>query len=70
MTRKSNPQSNINLNLNLRGLSQSSTLRINESSNSMIREGKKIYELGLGQSPFPVPGEVVESLQRNAHQKD
>jgi aspartate aminotransferase len=45
MTRKSNQQSNINLNLNVRGLSQSSTLRINESSNLMIREGLNKNEI-------------------------
>ncbi|MBN2611639.1 MAG: pyridoxal phosphate-dependent aminotransferase [Bacteroidales bacterium] len=60
----------INLNLNVRGLSPSATLAINEQCNRLIKQGKKIYKLGLGQSPFPVPDEVVESLRRNAHQKD
>ena len=65
-----NNQNHMNLNLNVRGLSPSSTLAINEISNSLIDDGKTVYKLGLGQSPFPVPREVVEALRRNAHQKD
>jgi aspartate aminotransferase len=61
---------NVNLNLNVRGLAQSPTLAINERANAMIRGGKRIYKLGLGQSPFPVPRPVVETLKVNAHQKD
>jgi len=62
--------SNINLNLNVRGLSLSATLEINEKSNKMLKEGKNIYKFGLGQSPFPVPQVVVNELRNNAHQKD
>lgn len=60
----------INLNLNVRGLKTSATLAINEASNKLIKEGKKVYKFGLGQSPFPVPESVVKALQENAHQKD
>lgn len=60
----------VNLNLNVRGLSQSSTLAINEKSKRLISEGRKVYKFGLGQSPFPVPEPVVEALRQNAHQKD
>jgi len=60
----------INLNLNVRGLPLSATLAINELSNSLRKQGKKIYKLGLGQSPFPVPQSVVDELKNNAHQKD
>ncbi len=60
----------INLNLNVRGLAPSATLAINERSDALIKSGKKIYKLGLGQSPFPVPGPVVEALRENAFQKD
>ena len=49
----------VNLNLNVRGLPQSATLRINEISARLRAEGKHIYRLGLGQSPFPVPAPVV-----------
>lgn len=68
-TRKaSNPD--VVLNLNVRGLPQSATLAINEISNRLIKEGKEVFRLGLGQSPFPVPKSVVEALRTNAHQKD
>ena len=60
----------IHLNLNVRGLPVSATLGINEKSNCMLAEGKKIYKLGLGQSPFPVPEVIVNELKNNAHQKD
>jgi aspartate aminotransferase len=59
----------VNLNLNVRGLPPSATLQINEKCNILIAQGKTIYKLGLGQSPFPVPDSVVEALRKNAHQK-
>lgn len=60
----------VHLNLNVRGLPLSATLRINELSNNMLREGRRVYKLGLGQSPFPVPESVQEELRANAYQKD
>ncbi len=60
----------VNLNLNVRGLPQSATIAINEKSNELKRQGRTVYKLGLGQSPFPVPQSVVEELKKNAHQKD
>lgn len=68
MNRKNSPD--INLNLNVRGLSQSATLYINEKSNELLEQGKIVYKFGLGQSPFPVPQSVVEELKINAHQKN
>ena len=65
-----NNKMQINLNLNVRGIPQSSTLRINEQSEELKKQGKHIYKLGLGQSPFPVPEPVVEELRVNAYQKD
>jgi aspartate aminotransferase len=59
----------VNLNLNVRGLPISSTLRINETSQDLARQGRDVYRLGLGQSPFPVPQPVVTELRANAHQK-
>jgi len=59
----------VNINLNVRGLQQSSTIAINERSDRLRQEGRHIYKLGLGQSPFPVPRPVVEELRANAHQK-
>ena len=60
----------VNLNLNVRGLNPSATLAINEKSNKLIKEGKEVFKLGLGQSPFPVPQPVVEALQENAFRKE
>ncbi len=58
------------LNLNVRGLPVSATLGINEKSNRLIAGGRAVCKLGLGQSPFPVPEALVESLRENAAQKD
>ena len=56
MERKENTKKKkveVNLNLNVRGLSKSATLWINEASQQLQKEGKEIFRLGLGQSPFP-----------------
>ncbi|MCP5305732.1 MAG: aminotransferase class I/II-fold pyridoxal phosphate-dependent enzyme [Chromatiaceae bacterium] len=58
------------LNLNIRGMGPSATLAINERSHRLQAEGREVFRLGLGQSPFPVPDHVRDSLARNAHQKD
>ena len=52
-----------------RNTEPSSTLRINEISNKLLDEGKNVYKFGLGQSPFPVPEILIETLKKNAHQK-
>lgn len=54
----------------LTGLRPSATLVINEKSRELLQAGKKIFKLGFGQSPFPVPEVVTEALRQNAHQKD
>jgi len=59
----------VSLNLRVRGLSQSATLNINERSKQLESQGRTIYKLGLGQSPFPVPKPVVQALQAHAHEK-
>ncbi len=58
------------VNLNLRSLRASATVAINEHCNDLLAKGEKVYKLGLGQSPFPVPAPVVRALQENAFQKD
>ncbi len=58
------------LNPSLRGMGHSATVAINERSNRLRESGREVFKLGLGQSPFPVPGAVVASLQEHAHQKD
>lgn len=60
----------VSLNINVRGLGESPTLAINEKVKLLQQQGKKIYNFGLGQSPFPVPGPVVEALRLHAHEKD
>ncbi len=67
VTKRSLP---VHLNLNVRGLRQSATLAINEQSNLLREQGRTVYKLGLGQSPFPVAPPVVEALRANAFQKD
>lgn len=57
-------------NKNLEGLGVSPTLRINEKVRELTAQGKSVYNLGLGQSPFPVPDPVVEALKLYAPQKD
>jgi len=54
----------------LHGLGLSATLAVQERSDTLAREGRRIYRLGLGQSPFPVPESVVAALRQNAEKKD
>ena len=51
-------------------LKQSSTLVINEKCKKLISQGKKVYQFGFGQSPFPVPETIVTALKNNAHRKE
>ena len=53
----------------IKNLDLSATLKINEISENLEKEGKKIIKFGFGQSPFPVPDSIVEELKKNAHQK-
>ena len=52
----------------IKNLKPSSTLLINEKSNKLEKEGKKIFKFGFGQSPFKVPQDIVNELKGNAHQ--
>lgn len=58
------------LNPNVADLKESPTLRINQHCKELAAQGKHIYKLGLGQSPFPVPEPVVNALRLYAPQKD
>ena len=60
----------VSLNLNIRGLKPSATLRINEQCADLMQQGRTVYRLGFGQSPFPVPAPVVEALRLHAREKD
>ena len=55
---------------NILKLKESSTLVINEKSKELISKGKKVYQFGFGQSPFPVPEKIVKTLKDNAHRKE
>lgn len=57
------------INPKIRGMRQSATVAINEHSDALRRAGTKVFRLGLGQSPFPVPDSVVAALRANADQK-
>lgn len=58
------------LSYNLDGVETSSTIAIQERASKLRAEGRRVYKLGLGQSPFPVPGPMVESLRAHAGEKD
>ena len=45
-------------------LKESSTLVINEKSKELLLDGKKVFQFGFGQSPFPVPEKIVEALKK------
>ena len=55
---------------NILKLKQSSTLVINEKCKELLSQGRKVYQFGFGQSPFPVPEKIVEALRKNAHRKE
>lgn len=60
-------QLSVLVNLNVRALGGiSATLRIHQRSQELLQQGKTIYRFGLGQSPFPVPDEVVRALKQHA----
>jgi len=58
------------INANIHKVRTSATLEINEKSKFLEKQGKSIYKFGLGQSPFPVPKNIVKELKKNSHQKD
>ena len=58
------------LNPNVAGRGASATLAINERTRALAAQGRNVYRLGFGQSPFPVPSRVVEALKANAAAKD
>ena len=55
---------------NILKLKESATLAINEKSKKLIKNGKKIYRFGFGQSPFQIPEKIVETLKQNAYKKE
>ena len=55
---------------NILKLKQSSTLVINEKCKKLINQGKKVYQFGFGQSPFPVPEKIVTALKTMLTEKN
>ena len=55
---------------NILKLKESATLAINEKSKELIRNGKKVYRFGFGQSPFEIPEKIIKTLKENAHKKE
>ena len=55
---------------NIASLKPSSTLAINEKVKKILNTGKKVFNFGFGQSPFPIPEKIVSVLKDNAHKKD
>ncbi len=60
----------VSLNLNVRGMGQSATLAIKDKCRQLRRKDCRIYDFGLGQSPFPVPAPMVDALRLSAAEKD
>lgn len=58
------------LSPHVRDLRPSATVAINEHSNALLAEGRRVFKLGLGQSPFPVPEPVVAALREHAAEKE
>lgn len=58
------------LNPFVTGRRASATLAINERTRALAAQGRNVYRLGFGQSPFPVPGRVVAALRAHAAAKD
>ncbi|TVR77679.1 MAG: pyridoxal phosphate-dependent aminotransferase [Chitinophagaceae bacterium] len=58
------------VNPNISGLKESATLAINGLVKDKRLRGELVYNMGLGQSPFPVPDAVVNALRNFAPQKD
>ena len=53
----------------VRDMEISPTLEIHQLTRDLEKEGKTIYKLGFGQSPFPVPEIVIDSLRQHASQR-
>jgi aspartate aminotransferase len=60
----------VHINLNVRGMTPSATVAINERCDQLRRQGRRVYKLGLGQSPFPVPQVMQQALRDHAQEKD
>jgi aspartate/methionine/tyrosine aminotransferase len=53
----------------LRGLKASPTLSLNEQVREMWEAGRDVYQLGFGESRFPVHPKIAEALRANVQQR-
>ena len=60
---------NLSLNPRIAELEESATLKINQTAKRMRAEGEDVCHLGFGESPFPVPALLQQSLRENTHHK-
>jgi len=58
------------VNSNLRENKHSETLLVNQMSLSRAENNQTVYKFGFGQSPFPVPKIISQSLADAAHRKE
>ena len=65
-----NSQHPVSLDMKVRGMGVSATLAIKARCRELRSKGRAICDMGLGQSPFPVPVSVVEALRLAAPEKD
>ena len=54
----------------LRPSKHSETLLINQLSQTREKNNQLVYKFGFGQSPFPVPQTIAQSLSDSAHRKE
>jgi aspartate aminotransferase len=62
-------QKHVSLNPNLSKMGSSPTLALNERCRQMKKDGIEVFNLGIGESPFPVPGFIVDSLRQYAGER-
>ena len=59
----------VSLNPRVRGLPHP-TPAVSKRSRTLLREGRRVFRFGHGQSPFPVPESVVNALRHHVPRKD
>ena len=51
-------------------ISVSPTLGVNQLAKGLREQGREVFHFGFGQSPFPIPTIVAESLKSHVHRKE
>lgn len=57
----------MDINPHIENINSSPTLDMKLTLDSLVKQGKKIYQFGMGQSPFPVPETMVFQLSISSH---